>query len=321
VTTDYRTRQGELVDVAAGSVETPTIHDDPRSEQSSPSVPAQRTAPTEPSRRAFAPKAIVAAATRLLSRSWIVEISVIVALAIAYNVVRALPRPHEVAAFTHAQEILSLEGPLFGWIEVPLNQWMAGVPVVAVAACYFYAALHYAATPLVLFRSRRQGGWQYWRGYWSLVIASGIALVVYAYYPVAPPRLVADIDIVDVMRSFSQYGWWGAAASAPRGIGDATNQFAALPSMHFGWSLWCAIQMWGFGKWFWRVLALLYPTLLTIVVIGTGNHFLIDVAAGGACVLVALGIVYGVRALVERVQRTDAAKAAAGSDRLGSAAV
>ena len=198
---------------------------------------------------------------------------------------------------------------MFGWIELPLNQWMAGVPVVAVGACYFYALLHYAATPIVLFRSRKQGGWQYWRGYWSLVIASGIALVVYALYPVAPPRLVPDLDIVDVMRSFSQYGWWGAAASAPRGIGDATNQFAALPSMHFGWALWCAIQMWGFGKRFWRVLALVYPTLLTIVVIGTGNHFITDVAAGGVCVLIALGIVYGVRAIAERVQRSDAAKA------------
>jgi hypothetical protein len=187
---------------------------------------------------------------------------------------------------------------------------MAGVPVVAVAACYFYAALHYAATPFVLFRSRRQGGWQYWRGYWSLVIASGIALVVYALYPVAPPRLVPDIDIVDVMRAFSQYGWWGAAASAPRGIGDATNQFAALPSMHFGWALWCAIQMWGFGNRMWRALALLYPTLLTVVVIGTGNHFLTDVAAGGVCVLIALGVVYGIRALVARVERGGSAQAA-----------
>jgi hypothetical protein len=256
-------------------------------------------------------RAVVGAATRLLCRSWIVEISVIVGLAIAYNVIRALPRPHELAAFAHAQDILSFEGPLFEWIEVPLNKWMAGVPVIAVAACYFYAALHYAATPLVLFRSRRQGGWQYWRGYWSLVIASGIALILYATYPVAPPRLVPDIDIVDVMRAFSQYGWWGSAASAPRGIGDATNQFAALPSMHFGWALWCAIQMWGFGHRIWRVLALLYPTLLTVVVLGTGNHFITDVAAGGVCVLVALGVVYGIRALVARVQRSTAAQAAA----------
>jgi hypothetical protein len=312
VTTDYRTSQDELstaertVDVAAQA--------EPAALRVPGVVPRQRPpAPTASPHPTWStrPKQVLSAAARLLARSWVVEVSVIVGLAIAYNVIRALPRPHEVAAFAHAQDILSLEGPLFDWIELPLNQWMAGVPVVAVGACYFYALLHYAATPFVLFRSRRQGGWQYWRGYWSLVIASGIALVVYALYPVAPPRLVPDIDIVDVMRAFSQYGWWGAAASAPRGIGDATNQFAALPSMHFGWALWCAIQMWGFGKRFWRVLALLYPTLLTIVVIGTGNHFITDVAAGGVCVLIALGIVYGIRAIVDRVRRHDAAEAAA----------
>lgn len=312
MSTDYRSERDALTEVVHPTLRTDDTDDAaPSPARPAAVVPQQRTSSAAPPTRSFGPKRLITAAARLLSRSWVVEISVIVLLAIAYNVIRALPRPHEVAAFAHAQDILSFEGPIFDWIEVPLNQWMAGVPVVAVASCYFYAALHYAATPFVLFRSRRQGGWQYWRGYWSLVIASAIALVVYALYPVAPPRLVPDMDIVDVMRSFSQYGWWGAAASAPRGIGDATNQFAALPSMHFGWALWCAIQMWGFGKRFWRVLALLYPTLLTIVVIGTGNHFLTDVAAGGVCVLAALGIVYGIRAVVSRVQRSDLAKAAA----------
>jgi hypothetical protein len=309
VTTDCRTERQKLSEVVLPDVDAPTAAARDHRTTAAETVPAQRTAPAEAAGRRYRPTAIIRAVARLLSRSWVFEISVIVALAITYNVIRALPRPHEVAAFAHAQDILSFEGPLFDWIEVPLNQWMAGAPVVAVAACYFYAALHYAATPFVLFRSRRQGGWQYWRGYWSLVIASGIALLVYAFYPVAPPRLMPDIDIVDIMRAFSQYGWWGAAASAPRGIGDATNQFAALPSMHFGWALWCAIQMWGFGKRFWRVLALLYPTLLTIVVLGTGNHFLIDVAAGGLCVLIALGVVYGIRTIASRIERRSATHA------------
>ena len=111
----------------------------------------------------------------------------------------------------------------------------------AVVACYIYAVLHYVATPTVFFLSRRRGGWQYWRGYWALAIGSGFALIGYALYPAAPPRLASTTGIVDVMAHFSQYGWWGGAASAPRGIGDATNQYAAMPSMHFGWSLWCAV--------------------------------------------------------------------------------
>ena len=101
------------------------------------------------------------------------------------------------------------------------------------------------------------------------------------------------------MRAFSDYGWWGEAASAPRGIGDATNQYAAMPSLHFGWSLWCAIQMWSFAGLRWRVAAVAYPTLQVLVVVATANHFLLDVLGGALCVLAALGIVTAVR-LVHR---------------------
>jgi hypothetical protein len=199
-----------------------------------------------------------------------------------------------------------LEGPFFHWIEVPLNHWLVAVPALAVAACYYYALLHYLATPLVLLTSRRVGGWKYWRGYWALILASALALVGYATFPTAPPRLTPDLGIVDVMRSYADFGWWGSAASAPRGIGDATNQFAAMPSMHFGWALWCAIQMWGFGSRVWRTLAILYPSILVFVVIATGNHFVIDVLAGGACVVVAYAVVTAVhRALARRSERAD----------------
>lgn len=190
-------------------------------------------------------------------------------------------------AVQHARHLLSLEGPLFGHLELPLNAWLDSVPALAVVACYCYAALHYVATPTVLLLSRRRGGWRYWRGWWTLVLTSAMALVVYALYPVAPPRLVPGLGVVDVLRSYADYGWWGSAASAPRGIGDATNQYAALPSMHLGWALWCGIQMWGFGSRGWRVLAVTYPGLLSVIVLATGNHFLVDVLAGAGCVLLA----------------------------------
>lgn len=249
------------------------------------------------------PEHQVARHTRLLrpsSRKWVIELSMLLLLAVAYNVVRALPRGTEALAFAHGFDILAAEGPVFDAVEKPINAWMAGVPVVAVAACYFYAVMHYAATPLVFFLSRRRGGWQYWRGYWSIVIASGVALTVYALYPVAPPRLMTDLGIIDVMRSFSDYGWWGSAASAPRGIGDATNQFAAMPSMHFGWALWCSIQMWGFGSLVWRGLAVLYPSVLAVVVVGTGNHFLLDIVGGAVCVIAAYALLDLLRASAGR---------------------
>jgi len=219
------------------------------------------------------------------------ELAILACLAVAYTIIRAGQGNDPALALANAHRIASAEGPLFDQIEVSLNAWFTGLPVLAVPACYFYALMHYAATPGVLLLSRRRGGWFYWRGYWALVIASGIALFIYAKFPVAPPRLVPDLGVVDVMRKFSDFGWWGSAASAPKGIGDATNQFAAMPSLHFGWSLWCGLQLWNFRATPWRVAAVAYPSLQALVVIGTGNHFLLDVAAGGACVLAGYALV------------------------------
>ena len=229
---------------------------------------------------------------RYVSMSAVVEIGFLLGLAVIYNLVRAGGgAAHEVAGKTHAQDIVDAEGWFFEKVELGLNHWIVGITVLAVAACYFYALMHYVATPVVLLVSRKKGGWKYWRGYWALVLACAIALVSYANFPVAPPRLMSGDGAIDVMRQFSQVGWWGDAASAPRGLGDATNQYAAMPSLHFGWSLWCGIQMWGFGSKKWRAVAVTYPTLQALVVIATANHFGLDVLGGALCVLLAFGIV------------------------------
>ena len=244
-------------------------------------------------------------------RSWVIELVALVVLFAAYNVIRGSAGKNALAAFAHADDVLRAESWLFPHLEVPLNEWMSQITWVAVPACYFYALMHYAATPGILLLSRRIGGWYYWRGYWTLVLASGIALLIYALYPVAPPRLIPELGIVDVMRQFDTYGWWGSAASAPTGVGDATNQYAAMPSMHFGWALWCAIQMWSLRSRVWRGLALAYPTVLLIVVLATGNHFVLDVAAGAACVLVAYAAVSILGRAFRRATRAEAPEAVA----------
>jgi len=115
--------------------------------------------------------------------------------------------------------------------------------------------------------------------------------VIYANWPLAPPRLMPELGTIDVMQHFAGAGWWGSAASAPRGLGDATNQFAAMPSLHFGWSLWCGIQMWGFGGRRWKIAGFTYPALQAVVVLATANHFALDVVGGATCVLTGYAVV------------------------------
>ena len=240
---------------------------------------------------------------RALASRAVIELGAMAGLAVIYNTVRAGGGSDEALAMAHARDIVRIEGAIFRHLELNLDHWIVTVPALAVAACYFYALMHYVMTPTVLVLSRRRGGWMYWRGYWALVVGSGIALVVYANWPLAPPRLMPELGTIDVMQHFAGAGWWGDAASAPRGLGDATNQFAAMPSLHFGWSLWCAIQMWGFGGRRWRVAAVAYPTLQALVVLATANHFLLDVVGGASCILLGYAVVTLVARLLPRAER------------------
>lgn len=240
---------------------------------------------------------------RALRSRALVELGAMAMLAVIYNTVRAGGGTDKALAMSHARDVVRLEGAIFRHLELNLDHWIVTVPVLAVAACYFYALMHYVMTPTILVLSRRRGGWQYWRGYWALVVGSGIALVVYANWPLAPPRLMPELGTIDVMQHFAGAGWWGDAASAPRGLGDATNQFAAMPSLHFGWSLWSAVQMWGFGGRRWRTAAVAYPTLQALVVLATANHFLLDVIGGATCILLGYAIVTVVGRVLGRTGR------------------
>lgn len=124
-----------------------------------------------------------------------------------------------------------------------------------------------------------------------------IGLVGFTLLPTAPPRLLdASHGFVDTMAHYSSFGWWGGEASAPRGLGGLTNQFAAMPSLHVGWALWCGVLLWRHGRSpLLRAAGLLYPPAITFVVMGTANHYLLDVVAGTA--VMGLGALLAPRAM------------------------
>jgi hypothetical protein len=66
-------------------------------------------------------------------------------------------------------------------------------------------------------------------------------------------------------------------------MGGMTNQYAAMPSLHVGWALWCGVMLWRYGSTrTTRVAAVAYPLITTIVVMGTANHYFLDAVAGAA---------------------------------------
>jgi hypothetical protein len=218
------------------------------------------------------------------------ELALLGGIYILYDVSRFLVAGHQGTALVRGTRLLHLEQTLnIAW-EQTVNRFVSAHLVLAVTADYSYAALHYVVTPIVLLWMWRTHRAAYPRARTALLLTTLAGLAAFAVVPVAPPRMLPGF--VDTMARFSGVGWWGADASAPRGFGGLTNQFAAMPSLHVAWALWCGWQLVQHGHLATvRIFGVLYPLLITIVVIATGNHYLLDAVAGVAVVVLAIGAV------------------------------
>jgi hypothetical protein len=121
-----------------------------------------------------------------------------------------------------------------------------------------------------------------------LFTSLGLAVIGYVFYPTAPPRLVPGLGIADTV-GLSSHDTGSVA-------GIRFNPYAAMPSMHVGWSV--LIGIFGFraarSRWL-KTFFVLHPFLMVLTVTATGNHYFIDALAGIGAALIAVLVVAGVR--------------------------
>lgn len=167
-------------------------------------------------------------------------------------------------------------------------------------ANWLYGSLHFVVTAVafVALWCRRRAAYPQWRT--SFVVASVGAFAVHHWLPVAPPRLVADGHGSTIMADWlAQHPTPWSFESGP--ISEVANHYAAMPSMHVGWAVLSAVALGPLCRGRWRTGVLVgYPLLVAVVVMATGNHFLVDAVAG---VGVALGALLVVRATGQLWQR------------------
>ncbi|MBY8886460.1 phosphatase PAP2 family protein [Streptomyces sp. PTM05] len=265
-----------------------------------------------------------AARARGASRSrprWWAELPLIAVVYAAYSAGRLLVAGDTSSAVRHARAILHAERLLHIDPEHLLNSVFTHTAWLGVPACFAYATLHYVITPGVLiWLWRRHSGHYLFMRTW-LMISTLIGLIGFTLFPTAPPRLLpAGSGFHDTLAQYASFGWWGADASAPQGMGGLTNQYAAMPSLHVGWALWCGIMLWRYARNpLVRALGVAYPVVITLVVLGTANHYLLDTLAGVLVMGIGLLLTRPVRWLVARVLAA-LAGAATGATAAGSAA-
>ncbi|KOU66458.1 membrane protein [Streptomyces sp. MMG1533] len=221
---------------------------------------------------------------------WWTELPLIVLVYACYSAGRLLVRGDVTSAVDHGLAILRVEKFLHINAEHPLNRLFTTEAWIGVPADFWYASLHYLVTPAILVWLFRSRALHYRMARTWLMTSTFIGLIGFTLLPTCPPRLLSSgHGFVDTMAQYSSYGWWGGEASAPRGMGGMTNQYAAMPSLHVGWALWCGVMLWMYGRTRTaKVAGVGYPLVTTIVVMGTANHYFLDAVAGAAVMGVGL---------------------------------
>ena len=120
----------------------------------------------------------------------------------------------------------------------------------------------------------------------AMFLSGAVGLVIFATWPVAPPRLLPGMGYVDTVTVWSD----SYRVLQPPAL---VNKYAAMPSFHVGWNVLVGIMMWKTFRRAWtRVFAVAGPVLMAAAVIATANHFVLDSIVGVGIALAALAASY-----------------------------
>jgi hypothetical protein len=231
------------------------------------------------------PAADAADATAVARPRPVRELLLVAALYLAYRLGRVVAEGHVSAAYRNAADVWTLERDLHLPDEATVQQLLLHSEPLVRAANTYYATVHFPATVLFLL-------WMYWRRpahyVWIrrvLTALTAAALVLHLLLPLAPPRMLTTVGMVDTGRLF------GPAVYGNPDVDSLANQYAAMPSLHVGWALALAVGLIAATRSRWRWLWLIHPALTLLVVVATANHYWLDGIAAAVLLAVALLLV------------------------------
>jgi membrane-associated phospholipid phosphatase len=218
--------------------------------------------------------------TRVLPRGWtdvFRQLLLFVGAYLLYQLVRGLvDGGNGYKPFGDATRIIDLERLLHVFAEPNIQAWAQSVHWLMDIADWTYLNAHYFITiaALIFIYLRRNDSFYFVRN--MFLIAMALALVGYALYPTAPPRLMPEWGFTDVVQQVT-------GVTAEHGSTAALlNLYAAIPSMHVCFALLTGVPMARLCHRRWaKALWALYPLFIIFVVISTGNHYITDVVLGG----------------------------------------
>jgi hypothetical protein len=216
--------------------------------------------------------------------TWKVEVSLFLVALMVYQLSRALVIGDPALAFRNATSLIDWEKAKGLFVEGDVQGFFFNYPGLIRGLNYFYLYAHWVVTiAFFVWLYRKRPVWYpYVRN--AFFAANALALTVFMVFPVAPPRLMGG-TFIDTLQTISGVDLHGGK------LARFFNPYAAVPSMHFGYALMIGIVVASLLKsWPLRAIALAYPAVVFLTIVGTANHYVVDSFGGAAAVLLGFGI-------------------------------
>ncbi|MFI5046827.1 MAG: phosphatase PAP2 family protein [Acidimicrobiia bacterium] len=233
--------------------------------------------------------------SRRIRHGWVLEVLGGVLVYFVYDWLRDRATGASADALRHAKDIVSAEQFLGLYHERALQHAFVGHDWFLSFWNIYYGTIHFVLPVVALVWLYRSWAARYLLYRNTLLFMLGFALVGFVLYPLTPPRLMpAHYGFVDTAARYFNFGpqvrvTFDAAGQPSAAAAHAFgNLFAAMPSLHVGWSTWVALALWPLvRRWWGRALLALYPVTILFCIVVTANHWILD--AVGGWVVLALG--------------------------------
>jgi hypothetical protein len=222
----------------------------------------------------------------------ILELLIIIPAYALYQLVRGTVDGRASEAFQRAVTIVNVEQALGIFWEAELQSLITtqALAVRAVNTIYVWGHLPVIIIVAIWLFSFHRNRYPLFRN--AFLISGAIALFFFWLAPTAPPRYLQYWGFIDTAVTSGSYYIFQPPAFV--------NQYAAMPSLHFGWSLLAAIAIFANLRAPFRYVALVMPFFTLAGIVLTGNHFFLDAVAGGAVAFAGLAVAYQLHSRLPR---------------------
>ena len=214
-----------------------------------------------------------------LGRRLVVELLMMGGVFAIYRQIRFLTRNDTDAAMDNAERVVDFERQFHFFSERTVQDLVMHSHTFVAFLNRYYVTVHFPLTVAFLLWVFFRHHSAYRRIRNTFVSVTVAALAIHVAFPLAPPRMLPDAGFVDTLQRF------GPRIYSTDTSESVANQFAAMPSLHFGWAFIVAGAYVSIRRTRRSLWVMLHPAITLLAIVATANHYWLDAAVAGVLVV------------------------------------